>query len=185
MKRSNDKSFNEFVLQTLEMIPDRYLSELLTSTHGRYDYHLGIAKKNQVFFISVHYFLSFSIPLYSAFFTYIASNDIIQSRGILGGIGLLLTILTIVASILNPYERCIAAAQTLINLNTWKTDFIVSLGNIELETDEPKKIKALYDFLKRKDLEMSKIGVALMDLILKSSTSTSTKESAEKDDATH
>ena len=93
----------------------------------------------------------------------------------------MLTILTIVVSILKPYERCIAAAQSLIDLNAWKTDFIASLGNIHFETDEPKNT-SLYDFLKRKDLEMSKIGVALMELILESSSST--KESAEEHDAT-
>jgi hypothetical protein len=182
MSRTYDKSFRECVLETIAIIPDAYLRQLLISTHGRYDYHLAIAIKNHVFFRNSHYFLSFIIPIYSAFFTYMASNNILQSRSILGGIGLLLTIMTIVASILKPYERCIAAAQTLIDLNTWKTDFIISLGNIQPEIGEPKN-SSLYDLLKRKDLEMSKIGAAMMEHLIPTS-GTSTKENAEKHDAT-
>ena len=103
------------------------------------------------------------------------------SPSILGAIGLLLTIMTIVTAILKPYERCIAAGQTLIDLNTWKTDLIIGLGNIQPEFDESQKT-SLYELLKRKDLEMSKIGEAMMEnLILKSSTCV--KENAEKKDA--
>jgi hypothetical protein len=89
--------------------------------------------------------------------------------------------MTIVTSILKPYERCISAGQTLINLNTWKTDLIIILGNIQPEFDESQK-ELLYKLLKRKDLEMSKIGEAMMEnLILKSSISM--KENAENKDA--
>jgi hypothetical protein len=83
--------------------------------------------------------------------------------------------MTIVTSILKPYERCIAAGQTLIALSTWKTDLIIGLGNIQPELDESQK-KSLYELLKRKDTEMSKIGEAMMEnLILKSSTSAKEK----------
>lgn len=182
MNKTYDKSFRECIIETIAIIPDQYLRQLLINTHGRYDYHLSIAIKNHAFFRNSHYFLSFIIPIYSAFFTYIASNDLLQSRSVLGAIGLLLTIMTIVASILKPYERCIAAAQTLIDLNSWKTDFIIALGNIRPEIDEPKKL-SLYDLLKRKDLEMSKIGLAMMEHLIPKS-STSSKESAEEHDAT-
>jgi hypothetical protein len=166
MNRPRDKNFNECVNLTIALIPDAYLKNLLISTHERYEYHLNIATVSRDLFEKAHYFLTFAIPIYSAIFTYIASNGIILSRNILGGIGLLLTIMTIVASILKPYGRFVAAAQTLIALNTWKADFIVSLGNMQLETVEPKNT-LLYDFLTRKDLEMSKIGATLMDLIFK------------------
>jgi hypothetical protein len=181
MTKTYDKNLRELILETIATIPDQYLCQLLIDTYGRYDYHLSVAIKNHVFFRNFHYFLSFFIPIYSAFFTYIVSNDLLQSRSILGAIGLFLTIMTIVASILKPYERCISAGQTLIDLNTWKTDLIIVLGSIQPEFDKSQK-ESLYELLKRKDLEMSKIGEAMMEnLILKSSTSV--KGNAEKKDA--
>jgi hypothetical protein len=181
MTKTYDKNLRELILETITTISDQYLCQLLIDTYGRYDYHLSIAIKNHIFFRNFHYFLSFFIPIYSAFFTYIVSNDLLQSRSILGAIGLLLTIMTIVASILKPYERCIAAGQILIDLNTWKTDLMIILGNIQLEFDESQK-ESLYELLKRKDLEMSQIGKSMMEnLILKSSTSV--KEKAEEKDA--
>jgi hypothetical protein len=171
MTKTYDKNLRDLILETIATIPDQYLCQLLIDTYGRYDYHLSVAMKNHVFFRNFHYFLSFFIPIYSAFFTYIVSNDLLQSRVILGAIGLLLTIMTIVASILKPYERCISAGQTLINLNTWKTDLIIVLGSIQPEFDKCQK-ESLYELLKRKDLEMSKIGEAMMEnLMIKSSTS--------------
>ena len=177
MNKTYDKNLRELILETITTIPDQYLCQLLIGTYERYEYHLSIAIKNHVFFRNSHYFLSFFIPIYSAFLTYIVSNDLLKPI-ILGAIGLLLTIVTIVVSILKPYERCITAGQTLIDLSTWKTDLIIGLGNIQPELDESPK-KSLYELLKRKDLEMSKIGQAMMEnLILKSSTSM--KEYAEK-----
>jgi hypothetical protein len=171
MNRTRDKLFKECVVKPFSTIPDAYLGQLLVSTHERYEYHLDLATKNRKSFRNAHYFLTYTIPIYSAIFTYMASNDIIHSRSTLGLIGLVLTIMTIVASILKPYGHCIAAMQALIDLNTWKTDFIGSLSTLRLEADK-LNTKSLYEFLQRKDLEMSKIGAALMDLIPKSSAST-------------
>ena len=171
MNRTRDKLFKECVIQAISTIPDEYLGQLLISTHERYEFHSAAATKNRDLYGSAHYILTYAIPIYSAIFTYMASNDIIKSRSQLGLFGLVLTIMTIVASILKPYGRCIAAMQALIDLNTWKTDFIGSLSTLHLESDQPNT-KSLYEFLKRKDLEMSKIGAALMDLIPKSSAST-------------
>lgn len=169
MNRTRDKYFKECVIQTISKIPDRYLGQLLISINQRYEYHLSLAHKNRDRYRIAHYFLSFAIPLYSAFFTYITSNDIITSGRALGAIGLVLTIMTIVASILKPHGRFIAAAQELIDLNTWKTDFIDSLGTLMLKIDN-NDYQPLYGLLKRKDLEMSKIGGALLDLVLTPST---------------
>ncbi len=169
MTKIYDKNIRELILDTITTIPDQYLCQLLIDTYGRYDYHVSIARKNHIFFRNAHYFLSFIIPTYSAFFTYIVSNDLLGSRIILGATGLLLTILTIVVSILNPYERCITAGNILITLSDWKTDFIIGLGSIQPEIDEAQRA-SLYELLKRKDKEMSKIGKAMMEnLILKSS----------------
>ena len=96
------------------------------------------------------------------------SNDFIKSKAILGIFGLFLTILTIVASILKPYERCISAADVLIILSDWKIDLIVNWGNIESELDEVQRKKSFYELLQRKDQEISKVGEAMMEnLILK------------------
>jgi hypothetical protein len=171
MSNTYDKNLREIILENIAEIPDQYLCQLLIDTYGRYDYHLSIAIKNHKFFRNSHYFLSFFIPIYSAFFTYIVSNNLIQSRNILGALGLLLTIMTIVVSILKPYERCIAAGQTLIDLSSWKTDLIIGLGHIQSRVDENQRT-VLYRFLKKKDMEMSKIGEAMMEhLILKSNSS--------------
>ena len=170
MNRTRDKYFKECVIQTISKIPDNYLGQLFISINQRYEYHLSLAHKNRDRNSFAHYVLSFAIPIYSAFFTYITSNDIIKPGRALGAFGLVLTIMTIVASILKPHGRFIAAAQELIDLNTWKTDFIGSLSTLHLESDQPNT-KSLYEFLKRKDLEMSKIGGVLIDLILTSSAS--------------
>jgi hypothetical protein len=176
MTKTYDKNLRELILETIATIPDQYLCQLLIDTYGRYDYHLSMAMKNHVFFRNFHYFLTFFIPIYSAFFTYIVSNELLQSRIILGAIGLLLTIMTIVASILKPYERCISAGQTLIDLNAWKTDLIIVLGSIQNEVDKSQK-ESLYELLKRKDLEMSKIGEAMIEnLMIKSSNSVSVEK---------
>lgn len=176
MAKIYDQGLKELILDTITTIPDQYLSQLLIDTYGRYDYHLSIARKNHVFFRNAHYLLSFLIPIYSAFFTYIVSNDLLKSRSILGAIGLFLTILTIVSSILNPYERCLSAGDILISLSNWKTDLMISLGNIQPELEQSQKT-SLYELLKRKDQEMSKIGEAMMEnLILKSSISVQRNE---------
>lgn len=169
MPRAHDKSFKELILETATRIPDRYLSQLLFDTYGRYEYHSSVARKNHIFFRNFHYFLSFAIPIYSAFFTYIVSNELIRSGTILGAIGLVLTMLTIILSILKPYERCISAGSILIRLSDWKTDLILGLGSIEPES-EPSQKALLFELLKRKDREISEIGEAMMEnLIPKSS----------------
>ncbi|MCB0211563.1 MAG: hypothetical protein KDJ52_19660 [Anaerolineae bacterium] len=165
MTKTYDKSLKDLILDTISTISDQYLCQLLIDTYNRYDYHLSIAIKNHVFFRNTHYFLSFSIPIYSACFTYIVSNDLLMSRTLLGLIGLLLTILTIILSILKPYERCIAAGDILIILSEWKTDLTIGLGNIQLEEDEAQQ-QSLYEFLERKDQELSKIGEAMMENLM-------------------
>jgi hypothetical protein len=168
MTKNSDKNLRELILDTTANISDKYLSQLLIEIFGRYNYHQEIAQKNHKFFRNANYLFSFLIPTYSAFLTYIVSTDFINSKAILGVIGLFLTILTIVASILKPYERCISAADVLIILSDWKTDLIVNLGNIESELDEAQKKKALYELLQRKDKEISKVGEAMMEnLIIK------------------
>jgi hypothetical protein len=168
MNKIFDQNFRELIFDTTANISDKYLSQLLIETFGRYNYHLEIAKKNHRFFRDANYFFSFLIPVYSAFFTYMVSNDLINSKTILGALGLFLTILTIVVSILKPYERCISAADVLIILSDWKTDLIVCLGNVDFEPNETQKKQALYELLQRKDQEISKVGEAMMEnLILK------------------
>ena len=168
MTKNVDRSVKELILDATTKIPDRYLSQLLVEIFGRYTYHMDIAKKNHRFFRNANYVFSFLIPTYSAVLTYIVSNDFVNSKAVLGLFGLFLTVLTIVSSILKPYERCISAADVLIILSDWKTDLIVNLGNIELEPDETQRSKALYVLLQRKDQEISKVGEAMMEnLILK------------------
>jgi hypothetical protein len=113
MVRNYDHPLKELIFDTIAAISDsdKYLSQLLMETFGRYNYHLEIAKKNHKFFRNANYFFSFLIPTYSAFLTYAVSNDFINSKAILGLLGLFLTLLTIIASILKPYERCISAAE--------------------------------------------------------------------------
>jgi len=168
MAKNSDRNLRELILDITAGISDKYLSQLLIEIFGRYDYHLEIAKKNHKFFRNANYFFSFLVPTYSAFLTYIISNDFIKSKAILGIFGLFLTILTIVASILKPYERCISAADVLIILSDWKIDLIVNWGNIESELDEVQRKKSFYELLQRKDQEISKVGEAMMEnLILK------------------
>lgn len=168
MTKNVDRSVKELILDATTKITDRYLSQLLVEIFGRYTYHLDIAKKNHRFFRNANYVFSFLIPTYSAVLTYIISNDFVNSKAVLGLFGLFLTVLTIVSSILKPYERCISAADVLIILSDWKTDLIVNLGSIELEPDETQRSKALYVLLQRKDQEISKVGEAMMEnLILK------------------
>jgi hypothetical protein len=168
MTKNFDRNFRELIFDTTANISDNYLSQLLVEIFGRYNYHLEVAKKNHKFFRNANYLFSFLVPTYSAFLTYIISNDLINSKAILGSFGLFLTILTIVVSILKPYERCISAADALIVLSDWKTDLIVNLGNIESGLDEAQKKKTLYELLQRKDQEISKVGEAMMEnLILK------------------
>ena len=169
MTKTYEKSLKELILETISTISDQYLCQLVLDTYGRYEYHAGIARKNHVFFRNSHYVLSFLIPIYSAFFTYIVSDNLLNSPSTLGAIGLLLTILTIVASILKPYDRCIVAGNILIILSNWKTDFMIGLAGAQTEMNETQK-GSLYDFLKRKDQDLSKIGESMMEnLILKSS----------------
>lgn len=168
MTKNFDRNLRELIFDTTANISDAYLSQLLIEIFGRYNYHLEIAKKNHKFFRNTNYLFSFLVPTYSAFLTYIISNEFINSKAVLGLFGLFLTILTIVASILKPYERCISAADVLITLSDWKTDLIVNLGNIESELDEAQNKKAFYELLQRKDQEISKVGEAMMEnLILK------------------
>lgn len=168
MTKSFDRNLKELIFDITEDISDKYLSQLLIEIFGRYSYHVDIAKKNHKFFRNANYFFSFLVPTYSAFLTYIVSNDFINSKTILGALGLFLTILTIVTSILKPYERCISAADALIILSDWKTDLIVNWGYIESELDEAQRKKSLYELLQRKDQEISKVGEAMMEnLILK------------------
>jgi hypothetical protein len=168
MTKTADRNLKELIFDVTTNISDKYLSQLLIEIFGRYNYHLEIAKKNHKFFRNANYLFSFLVPTYSAFLTYIISNDFISSKSILGIFGLFLTILTIVASILKPYERCISAADVLIILSDWKTDLIVNLGSIEFELDEAQKKKVFYELLQRKDQEISKVGEAMMEnLILK------------------
>lgn len=171
MTKNADRTMREWILEATADISDKYLNQLLIEIFGRYTYHLEIAKKNHRFFRNANYFFSFLVPTYSAFLTYIVSNDFITSKAVLGAFGLFLTLLTVVASILKPYERCISAADVLIILSDWKTDFIVNLGKIESELDESQKSKLFYELLQRKDQEISKVGEAMMEnLILKGIT---------------
>ncbi len=172
MTKNFDRNLKELIFDITANISDKYLSQLLIEVFGRYNYHLESAKKNAKFFSNTNYLFSFLVPTYSAFLTYIISNDFIKSKEILGIFGLFLTILTIVASILKPYERCISAVDVLIVLSNWKTDLIVNLGSIdESGLDEVQKKKALYELLHRKDQEISKVGKAMMENLTPKSNS--------------
>ncbi len=163
-----EHSLRDLIVDISANLSDQYLSQLLIEVFGRYNYHLEIAKKNHKFFRNTNYAFSFLIPTYSAFLTYIISNDLINSKPVLGFFGLFLTILTIISSILKPYERCISAAEALLALSHWKTDLIVHFGHLNDELDESTKKKALYELLQRKDQEISRLGEAMMaNLILK------------------
>lgn len=102
MTKNNGSSLKDFLLESTKNSHDNYIDRLLREVFDRYNYHLEIAKKNHKFFRNANYLFSFLVPTYSAFLTYIISNDFISSKAVLGGFGLFLTILTIVSSILKP-----------------------------------------------------------------------------------
>lgn len=134
---------------------------LLLQIVDRYIYHFDGATKAKGVYETINWLFSICIPVYSAILTFILAGTFESIRIYLPFLGLGLTILTILSSVLKPDERSTSASEILITLNDWKISLIVGLNeHIEHKNIEKKEI--LLNFLVNKNDELTKLGETII-----------------------
>lgn len=99
-----------------------------------------------------------AIPILAALVTFSMSSESGISQPIGAVMGLLLTLLTIVNSVLKPDERFAKAVQSCIALNEWKLEFDIQSAEADI-TDE----KAFHVMIQKMDKKLSEIGKAMAE----------------------
>ena len=107
---------------------------------------------------------SLLIPSTSSLLTLSVGNTMTSIEYLNQGIGVILTIITIINSVIRPAEKVIHSGHLLVILHDWEMDLIITLQKIMRGKKEGDKyIDDLFDFLKKKDLLLSKIGAEIVD----------------------
>ena len=152
-KNKCDTEFDDALKHEIETLFDPSLKELGIAMIARLEFHRNLLLRNQGKYYWAGVFFRLAIPIGAALvtFTTIKMFPLV--------LGLILTILTIVNSVLRPAEEFISSSHMLVRLHDWEMSLAVAIRNNKGNPDE------LYGLLQMKDQELSKMGDALADSV--------------------
>ena len=134
-------------------LPRKNLSQFHKDLENRYNYHKKMAEKHVKTFKPIGFTFGLFIPVLAALVTFSMTTE----SGILARVsvlmGLALTLLTIVNSVLKPDERFARAVQYCIELHDWKRDLDIRVAEINTK-DRNVFLKMIQDM----DNKLSQIG---------------------------
>ena len=137
----------------LQKIEDLSTKELAISILQRYLFHRYSAQKAHRNYETLSQILNIMIPVLSAILTAIADFGLKY----LWLLGLSLTILTILNSLLKPAEKFTKFAQVRINLQEWEVDFSIKLSTIIKDNPNLKNEYTIDKLLAEKNKQLSEI----------------------------
>lgn len=149
-------------VQMSRLPPD--VQQLLKSLEARVALHRQYLLKKQSRNATFGFVLAWLIPITSAVTTTAISLRLPNKQSVeygLAGLGLVLTILTILNSVFRPAERATNSAHLLVQLHDWEMDLDAGLRRRPASSNDPDQ--DIVAFLMRKDRELSKIGIEVAD----------------------
>jgi hypothetical protein len=139
-------------------VPHRSMREFYQTTEARYVFHKEKAESHVNRFKPMGFFCGLAIPILSALVTFAITYESAIPTFVTAGMGLVLTLLTIVNSVLKPDKRFTSAAQYCIALHEWKRDFDICVA----ESDAADE-KAFHALIQEMDGRLSEIGKSMAE----------------------
>jgi hypothetical protein len=152
-KNKCDSELDDALKHEMENLLDPSLKELGMAMLARLEFHRQLILRHHRDYYWAGVFFRLAIPIGAALVTFTT----IEMFPVV--LGLALTILTIVNSVLRPAEEFISSSHMLVRLHDWEMSLAVALRNNKENVDE------LYGLLQIKDQELSKMGDALADSV--------------------
>jgi hypothetical protein len=134
------------------------MREFYQTTDDRYVFHKEKAESHVNRFKPLGFFFGLAIPVLSALVTVAITYESTIPTYVSAGMGLVLTLLTIVNSVLKPDKRFVSAAQHCIALHEWKRDFDIRVA----ESDDADE-KAFHALIQEMDTRLSEIGKSMAE----------------------
>jgi len=134
------------------------LPDFQKTLEDRYSYHKDKAERHVKIYKPMGFVFGLSIPILAALVTFSMSTEYSISQSVISVMGLALTLLTIVNSILKPDERFAKGTQNCIALNEWKLEFDIHTAEADT-TDET----AFHSMIQEMDKKLSEIGKAMAE----------------------
>lgn len=132
------------------------LPEFQQALEARWDFHRVRAERHVCIFKPLGFLFGLAIPILAALVTFSLSDTSGIPPSVQAAMGLGLTLLTIVNSVLKPDERFAKEAQNCIALNDWKLDF-----DIKVAEADPADEAAFHAMIQQMDAKLSEIGKAM------------------------
>lgn len=143
----------------LQQIEDLSIKELAISILKRYLFHRYYAQKAHRNYEFLSQILNIMIPILSAILTAIADFGLKY----FWLLGLTLTIITILNSLLKPTEKFTKFAQERIRLQEWEVDFSIKLSAILKDNPSLNSEYTIDKFLEEKNKQLSGIVNSMAD----------------------
>lgn len=134
------------------------LSDFQKALEDRYCFHKGNAERHVTIFKPMGFAFGLAIPILAAVVTFSMGVESGIPKPLAAVMGLVLTLITIVNSVLKPDERFVKAAQNCIALNEWKLEF--DIYSAEADTTNAKEF---HDMVQKMDKKLSEIGKAMAE----------------------
>ena len=141
------------------LVPHKSMSDFYRELERRYVFHKKNAEKHVKMFKPLGFLFGLAIPILSALVTFSISSDRSGALAALSAaMGLALTVLTILNSVLKVDERFARGAQHCIALHEWKRDFDILVA--ESDTQDEKVFHAM---IREMDDKLSEIGKSMAE----------------------
>ena len=156
--------FNALRIEEKDLKNHPLLQQLIVAIEYRLLFHRENLQKTKKINSFLANCFSLLIPITSSLLTLSVGNTMIPIHYPNQWVGIFLTIITIINSVLRPAEKVIHSGHLLVILHDWEMDLIITLQKIMSGKKEGEEyINDTFDFLKKKDLLLSKIGAEIVD----------------------
>lgn len=152
---------------------DPVFTKIIEAIEDRLVFHRDILMKSKRRYSFANTSLSILIPALSAVLTWATTAEFHDPQHLVGALGLLLTIITILNSVFRPTEKYLSASHMLVRLHDWEIELVTKLATISTNP-----INEIYDYLKRKDHQLSELGADIVVQLFQNDPSTQNNDSA-------
>jgi hypothetical protein len=153
-----DKPMNGNPVEARPALSRKSLSDFQKALEDRYLFHKEKAERQVTTFKPIGFIFGLAIPIIAAVVTFSMTTESGISKPVAALMGLGLTLLTIVNSVLKPDERFAKAAQHCIALEEWKREFDINMAESHT-TDE----MAFHAMIREMDKALSEIGKSMAE----------------------
>ncbi len=134
------------------------VSDFQKTIEGRYFFHMEKADQHVTIFKPLGFVFGLAIPILAALVTFSMSTESGIPKAVTAVMGLALTLLTIVNSVLKPDERFAKATQHCIALAEWKREL-----DIQMAESNTADEMAFHAMIREMDKKLSEIGKSMAE----------------------